>query len=705
MGDNVFLGDRNGVRTPMQWSADRNAGFSRANPQRLILPINIDPEYHYEAINVELQQNNPNSLLWWTKRLITLRKQFQAFGRGTMELLSAANYRVLAFMRQLGDETILVVANLSRFPQYVELDLAKWKGMRPTELFGHTEFPPIGDLPYLLTLGGHAFHWFSIEAPPATAAADLAAGYQPPAITCGSSESLLVGEDRPLLEEALPAFLDTRHWFGGRAFRLSGLQIEDAVPLGGATLMVVRVEYADRDAERYLIPLAVVHAAEQRAVSSQAMVAALKLGGGDATLVDAMEDGESARAVLAAIANRRRGSGLAGTVEAIPYLPLEAPAAEPTNISAGHAAAAVRYGDRYLLKMFRRVADGISPELEIPRFLDSRAPGVAPAVVGAIEYRRAGTEPTTLAVLESFVVNEGTAWAHAREELRRYFERTLTRHRQDPPPERTPRAMLELAASERPAAAGEAIGAYLDLAALLGRRTAAMHIALASQSDDPSFAPEPYTALDRRSKYQSMRNLVGRTLRLLRGSLSQLSPEATPMAHRLLDGHDTLLKVFEPFLHRRWSGLRIRTHGDLHLEQVLYTGKDVVIIDFEGPPTETIAERRRKHECLRDVAAMIRSFHYAAFTALLETAVIRPEDRPIAEPWADAWYRWVSGAYLRAYLEATAGMPFLATPEDQPLILDTHLIRKALHELRDELDHGAQTAAIPLAALVELAGL
>ena len=418
-----------------------------------------------------------------------------------------------------------------------------------------------------------------------------------------------------------------------------------------------------------------------------------------------MEDGDSARAVLAAIADRRRGAGLGGTVEAIPYQPLEAPAGEPTNISAGHAAAAVRYGDRYLLKMFRRWRTASAPSWRSPASSTRVRPASPRRSSARSSTGRPGAEPTTLAVLQSFVPNEGTAWAHARDELRRYFERTLTRHRQDPPPERTPRAMLELAAAERPAAATEAIGAYLDLAALLGRRTAEMHVALASQSDDPTFAPEPYTALDRRSKYQSMRNLVGRTLRLLRGNLGRLTAEGGALARRLLDGSETLLKVFEPFLHRRWSGLRIRTHGDLHLDQVLYTGKDVVIIDFEGPPAESMPERRRKHECLRDVAAMIRSFHYAAFTALLETSVIRPEDRPIAEPWADAWYRWVSGAYLRSYLESTAGMPFVATPEDQPLILDTHLIRKALHELHDELEHGAQTAAIPLAALVELARL
>ena len=218
MGDNVFLGDRNGVRTPMQWSADRNAGFSRANPQRLILPIIIDPEYHYEAINVEAQQNNPNSLLWWTKRLIALRKQFQAFGRGAMEFLTPSNYRVLAFVRELRDtraharehatETVLVVANLSRFPQYVEMDLSKWKGMRPLELFGHTEFPAIGELPYLLTLPGYAFYWFSLEPPPSGGGEEEAAAYVPPA---------LAGQER-----AQPARRRRAGDAGRRAGRLPG---------------------------------------------------------------------------------------------------------------------------------------------------------------------------------------------------------------------------------------------------------------------------------------------------------------------------------------------------------------------------------------------------------------------------------------------------------------------------------------------------
>jgi maltose alpha-D-glucosyltransferase/alpha-amylase len=703
MGDNVFLGDRNGVRTPMQWSSDRNGGFSRANPQRLILPIIIDPEYHYEAINVEAQQNNPNSLLWWTKRLIALRKQFQAFGRGTMEFLTPQNYRVLSFVRKLGDETVLVVANLSRFPQYVELDLSAFKGMRPLELFGHSEFPAIGELPYLLTLPGYAFYWFSIEPPPAAEGEEEAAGYVPPTLACRDVDSLLAGSERIVLEDALSAFLATRRWFGGRGFRVTGTHIEDTVALGGVHVLVARVEYAQREAERYVLPLAVVPATQT--VAPYALAALLHMPGGDAQLVDAMEHGEAARAVLNALAAHTRAPGTSGSIEAKPFTALLPPDAEPRNISAQHAAAAVRYGDKYLLKMFRRLEEGTSPELELTRFLNARAPGLAPTIVGAIEYRRHRVDPSTLAVLQAYVANEGTAWAHAREELRRFFERVLTRHREDAVPATTPRALHELAAAEPPAAVRDVIGAYLDLAALLGKRTAEMHVALASNVDDAGFAPEPYSTLDRRSKYQSVRNLVGKTVRLLRDNIARLPAEVVDAGRRLVGGQDQVLKVFEPYLGHRLSGMRMRTHGDYHLEQVLYTGKDFVIIDFDGPPTETLADRRRKHLCLHDVAGMIRSFHYAALTALLEGTVVRVEDRPIATPWADVWYRWVSAAFLRSYLDTTVGATFVPAPEDLPMILDAQVLQKAFHELRDELDRCAETTAIPMASIVEIAGL
>jgi maltose alpha-D-glucosyltransferase/alpha-amylase len=706
MGDNVFLGDRNGVRTPMQWSADRNAGFSRANPQRLVLPIIIDPEYHYEAINVEAQQNNPNSLLWWTKRLIALRKRFQAFGRGSIEFLTPSNYRVLAFVRHYQDETVLVVANLSRFSQYVELDLSKWKGTRPVELIGSTPFPPIGELPYLLTVGAHAFYWFSLESMQAGEEGDFAAQYTPPALETASPERLLLGDERYLLEDALPAFLDTRRWFGGRARRVTAVRVEDAVALGAVYIMLARVEYADSEPERYVLPLALAAVDPAHPAAPPAVVAVLRTPGGETALLDALEDSVPARALLQALLQRRRATGADGVIEAMLFGDLQGQPpeseSEPRNVSTEHASAAINYGDRYLLKLFRRLEEGASPELEMMRFLNARAHGLTPGVVGAVEYRRRRAEPSTLAVLQAFVPNEGTAWTHAREELRRFFERIATRNRDTPPPRDAPRTLLEMARADEPPPVRDVIGAYLESVALLGRRTADMHLALASSNDDPAFIPESYSTHDRRSKYQSMRNLVGRTLRLLRAKLDHLTPPVLEPARRLAENQERLLKIVEPMLARRLSGLRIRTHGDYHLEQVLYTGKDFVIIDFHGPPHEPHADRRRKHGAMRDVASMIRSFHYAAFTAQLDTGLVREEDRDVIAPWADAWWRWVSAAFLRAYLDATAGAAFLPAPEDLPLSLETHLLGKALHELRDELERDGGTIIVPLLGVLEI---
>jgi maltose alpha-D-glucosyltransferase/alpha-amylase len=701
MGDNVFLGDRDGVRTPMQWSSDRNAGFSRANPQRMILPVTIDPEYHYESINVEAQQNNPNSLLWWMKRLLALRKQFAAFGRGTIEFCTPTNHRVLAFIRQLGDEIVLVVANLSRFVQVVELDLSKWKGARPVEMMGRTELPPIGDQPYLLTLGGHAFYWFSLEALMTDESGEHVALYRPPLLGASTVEGAFQSRNRAALDGILPAFLATRRWFARKQQELTGVRVTDVVELAGLYLLLLRAEYSSAEPERFMIPLAVV--AEGRPLSPAAPFATVKTSAGEVTLIDAGEDGPSARRLLEALVNGRASQTSSGLMVATTFATIEPPDAEPVNISADHAAAALKYGDRYLLKMFRRIEDGMSPELEVPRFLNDRAPGLTTRVVGAFELKQGRGEPSTLAVLQAFVPNEGTAWTHARESLRRYFERVLTRQRETPGPTEIPHLLADLTRADVvPPVLGELIGGYLETAAALGRRTADLHLALASDERNPSFRPEPYVALDRRSKYQSMRNLVGKTLRLLRENLDRVPEPLLERTRDVLVHPERALRLVEPLLKQRLTGLRIRVHGDYHLDQLLSTGKDFVIIDFEGTPNETLAERRRKHSPFRDVAGMIRSFHYAAFTTLLDGTVVREIDRPVATPWADAWRRWVSGAFLRAYLDATANARFLPAPDELPQVLETHLVEKALLELANELELGTDTLSIPLSEVLDL---
>jgi maltose alpha-D-glucosyltransferase/alpha-amylase len=712
MGDNVFLGDRNGVRTPMQWSADRNAGFSRANPQRLILPIIIDPEYHFESLNVEAQQNNPNSLLWWTKRLIALRKQFHAFGRGSIEFLAPSNPHVLAFVREYAEQRILVVANLSRFVQFVELDLVKYRSMVPVELFGRTQFPPLGELPYLLTLGGHAFYWFSLEAPRATEQSLRASMFEPPTLECSDLSSLCSGGERPLLQAILPAFFATRRWFRGRHRSIASVRIADAVPMAapeqGPTIALVNVEYSAGEGEQYLLALAFVpDAGPIKLKDSLSVLAKLKTRDGEGKLVDALDEGGCSYPLIEAIMAKTKARGASGEVVATSSLGDEAsgPVGEARTISAEHANAAIRYGDRYILKVFRRVEAGFSPEFELGRFLAARAPGLTPPVVGALEYRAARKEPSTLAVLQGFVPNEGTAWEHAREELGRFYERVLTRSNATNLPAEPEGSVVLLSMQEPPVAVAEALGHYREQAALLGKRTAELHLALASEPNDPAFAPEPYSSFDRRSLYQSLRNLVGRELRSLRTKLALLPPQAQPLARFTLANEGQILTRFEGLLHQRLSVLRIRCHGDYHLGQVLFTGKDFVIIDFEGGADITLLERRRKRSPLRDVAGMIRSFHYAAYTALLDGGV-READRTVAERWAHVWHAWIAATFFRGYSSVAANAGFWPHDQEQLIMLvDRFVLAKAFHELGNELLEPSERVLVPLHGIAQMLGL
>jgi maltose alpha-D-glucosyltransferase/alpha-amylase len=694
MGDNVFLGDRNGVRTPMQWSPDRNGGFSKANPQRLILPVIIDPEYHYESLNVESQQGNPNSLLWWTKRLIALRKRFQAFGRGSIEFLSPENPKVLAFIRIYQDETVLVVANLSRFTQYVELDLSHYKGRTPLELIGRTTFPPIGELPYLLTLGEHAFLWFSL--PEMRSAALDEAAYQPPALEVASAwDGSFTQPERTAVEMVLPAWLEGRRWFVSGGREIAQVKVLDVIALDSLRFVIVQVEFNMGEAANYVLPLAVTSGERP---PPPAIIASLRRGdGAQAFLIDALFDPASAVTLLEAMRTGTRSRGVAGLLSASarPSLPDGAP--RFTRLE--HGAAAVVYGDALLLKFYRKLGEGMSPELEIGRALTERAPDAPiPPLWGALELRPKRGEPMTLATLHGYVLNQGSAWQFFREELRRYFDRALASNRDLKPPPRPPGTLLDLAQGEVPPAAREMMGPTIAAARLLGRRTAELHLALLA--DDPAFADEPYTALDQRSLYQTKRNLTGKVLRQLRslrveGRLAELSQQ-------LLAREKDLYARFEPLLHKRLTASRGRIHGEYNLGNVLWTGKDFVVVDFGQNPDKPLPERRRKRSPLRDVTAMIRSFDFAATLALRDPATVREMERGAAEQWAKLWATWTSAVFLSAYLEASARSPFIPKDRDELwLLLDTQLLEKALDELGTELGKREDWAFAALRALLE----
>ncbi|MFP5309842.1 MAG: putative maltokinase, partial [Actinomycetes bacterium] len=741
MGDNIYLGDRNGVRTPMQWSADRNAGFSRANPQRLYLPVIIDPEYHAEAINVEAQQNNPRSLLWWMRRMIAQRQRTQVFGRGDIRFLTPDNPKVLAFVRTLeaeeegaDPERVLVVANLSRHAQACELDLSDLAGLHLVELFGRSTFPPVTDQPYVLTLGPHQFHWFGIEREPSRmtlskmhvpgAAGGVGTPPALPSVTVsGDWRALLRGRGAERLAAVLPDVLRRQRWFGGKARTLRSVHLVEAIGIAPADvegpadvqLAVVEVEYVDGEPETYLLPLA-FHEGPAEEVGDAALASVVGRGAGaSGTLVDALHDPDAqlllARTVLAGDEHAAGAGVLVGRPRpGVTDDPDETlTGVHPHRLLGEQSNTSVVYGDRYLLKLLRRLEAGESPDVEVGGFLAEQA-GVAhvPTLVGTLDRVDEHGRARTVAVLHRWVPNEGDLWGVTLDELERFAERVLT----DPPtgrpaPGRAPSALV-MAARELPESVHESIGWYLAAAELLGQRTAEVHAALASGTA-PAFEPQPFTALWQRSLYQSIRNAVRKGLQAARrGARTLDDPDAVAAIRALSEREDEVLSRLRALSDIRMEALRTRTHGDLHLGQVLWTGRDHVLIDFEGEPARPLGERRLKRSPLRDVAGMLRSFQYATASTLedqRERGVVAhgSEAEATLARWLDWWLRWVEAAFLHGYLTHAEGHGFLPDdPLHTAVLLDAFLLEKAVYELGYELNNRPTWVHIPLAGIADV---
>jgi maltose alpha-D-glucosyltransferase / alpha-amylase len=697
MGDNFYLGDRNGCRTPMQWSPDRNAGFSRANPQQLYLPVTIDPEYHYEAINVENQQKNLSSLLWWTRRVIAMRKNFKAFSRGSLEFLSPDNPKVLAFLRRWENETIVVVANLSRFAQSAELDLSRFSGCVPMEVFSRNLFRSIRKSRYVITLGPHAYYWFALHAPTETRRT-LKKHVMPTLKTQAQLDVLLSNSQREQLErEILPNYVHTCRWFGSKARTFRDLKVVEQLPIpageNGAQLWFVEINYLDAPTERYALPVKIASGEAARSVSQSAQhaVVAHFAGGNGPILFDAIWDAAFRSQLLDAILKRQSIKGRVSDLVGVASGGLDendlVVSGDSHILSAEQSNSSMLFGNRLFLKLYRKVEDGVNPDVEITRFLteEARFPNV-PAFVGALEYRRAKAEPSVLCLLQRAVPNEGDVWTLTVDAIGRYYERVLER-KADLQGEITPPAALldELMG-----------GVYREKASLLGQRTGELHRALASGTRNPAFAPEPFNAMAQRSVYQNMRATLRRTFTLVEKKLADLPAAFRDEAKEVLAAEREILAREKRLLDRRTNAAKIRIHGDYHLGQLLYTGKDFVILDFEGEPARPLSERKLKRSALRDVAGMMRSFQYAAYSALWQPAM-RKEDVPFLERWADLWYRQMSSVFLESYLRATRDAIFVPkNSDDLQIMLEAYLLDKAVYEIGYELNNRPNWVVIPI---------
>jgi maltose alpha-D-glucosyltransferase / alpha-amylase len=721
MGDNIYLGDRNAVRTPMQWNSDRNAGFSAANPQRLYLPVIIDPEYHSQAVNVEAQEENPNSLLWWMKRLIALRQRYKAFGQGTLEVLRPDNRKVFAFIRRFEDERILVVVNLSRNVQCVELDLSEFRGATPFELFGNSKFPSVGDLPYFITLGPHGFYWFSLEQ-----RSDESAPLRPSFEVRGEWDELFGGAPLREFEAFLPAYLATRRWFVQKARTITAATVVDFVPLLAvpgrrsdpvAFLVVVQAQLDHGSPERYSLPLAFAtgdKAEELNKWHAEAVLADVKADGEQGVLYDALFEPAFTKLMVELLARRRSVGGNGGKLLGIPSPSLRqfdeflAEDYTPVPLSAEQSNSSVLLGNNAIMKFIRRFEEGVNPGVEVGRFLSERARfAYAPLSGGSVEYRPdgPGSVPTTVAVLEEFISNEDDGWNYVVDALTHSLEEALA-HRQDVELRLAPpRSLFALDRSELEPG-HLLVGAHLEWASLLGKRTAELHQALTSDHRDPDFAPEPLTALDRQALYHGARSLTRKVFHDARSL-----PDRSPRLEQLLVRENEIIDRMRKLSMLSMEAERIRCHGDYHLGQVLWTGKDFVIIDFEGEPSRSLGRRRLKRPAVVDLAGMVRSFHYAGRAAAqrltrdLGTSMASV-DRTTIDTWLTFWHRWISGTFLDAYLEVAGQAEYLPHDLGQlTQLFDFFLLEKAIYELGYETNSRPDWVDIPVRGILDILDL
>jgi len=700
MGDNYYLGDRDGVRTPMQWNTDRNGGFSLGNPQKMYLPLIIDPEYHHAFVNVENQEKNASSLLWWMRKIISVRNRFKAFSRGDIHFLSPSNSKVLAFIREYEEENILVLVNLSKYPVFVNLNLSQYSGGKLKDIFGNQEFCSIKDRPVGLTIGGYGYYWLKIL----PSSLDAHADYPLQLVLKKSWEDIFLPEfEQVFCNQVLSHYLPLCRWFQRKADKIVDVAIFDRIVFDSMAFLHLKVDYASSETEYYQLPLSfkpgIGHEDYQNSV-----IAKIVFNETEGVLIDGIYDEEFRSLLLNHLIlakkqmKSQKGSIAIHTTAALNKLGREeghqfsrVTSSEQTNNS-------ISYGDVMIMKFFRKIESGLNPDYEIAKHLTQNVKFKhTPKLLGSVNYSGPDNQQSVLAMFQEYVPNGGDMWQHSLDTIRLFFECLLTHEDVG----HLKRGMKELEQKFR-----EYIGAhFLDMIELLGKRTAELHIALASDQGKEEFIPEPFTWMYQKSLFQSIRSQIKKSFYLLSQHCKNFKGMEQQLAEKLLGKQVEFEERLSFLLTNKITAKKIRIHGDYHLGQVLYTGNDLAIIDFEGEPIVPMTERKLKKSPLQDVAGMVRSFHYVSVWGFQLYKQFRGEAASNIEPYCQDWYHVVRDLFLSNYIESISQEEsgiVSDNADDFHDLLFAHLIQKAAYELFYELHNRPDKAIIPIIGLTNL---
>jgi maltose alpha-D-glucosyltransferase / alpha-amylase len=703
MGDNIYLGDRFGVRTPMQWNMNINAGFSEANPQKLYLPVITDPVYRYESVNVATQDESPSSLMWWIKNVLAMRRRLNLFGRGKLKFIESSNSKVLCFVRSYEKQNVIVVANLSQFSQATTLDLRQFKDCDITEVFSQNRFMSVTEGDYPITIGPYGYFWFQVDA---TEKKDAGGSNELLLYTSELSWERLFSnynEVRVLERKVLQPFMKKCRWFGGKARTISKMSIHKAIPLKveGEThfLTLVEVHYVQRLPELYFLPMCFVPSDslfDRVEYTAQSVICRAQIQDKVGFILDSSYHRAFRDFLFAGMERKLRMKDEEGVLEfnSSVFVKLNAASIESKILKADQSNTAIIYNEQYFFKFYRKVEQEINPDLEIIRFLSENTNfRNAPKYAGSIEYRSHDGKTIVLGLLQEKVENQGDAWVMTIDSVGRFYERVMAKAKKEKLPKLINKAAIRF--EDAPELIQEFIGrGFYERVVRLGQRTAEMHLALASDKSNPAFAPEHFTTNYQRALYSTLRKLTKDRFRLLEQSMDRLNTETQELAKKVLELEDQVLECFSEVYQTPISAIKTRIHGDYHLGQVLFTGKDFFIIDFEGEPGFSFSERRLKKNPLKDVAGMMRSFHYAAFGKIMLNENYREKDIEVLLQWAEQWQHYVSRFYLGAYLERMGKGSELS--EQDEILIRTYLIEKAIYEVGYELNGRPDWVNIPL---------
>ncbi len=663
MGDNHYLGDRNGVRTPMQWNADRNAGFSNANPQKLFLPTIIDSEYHYEALNVETQQQNTSSLLWWMKRVISMRRRFKAFSRGTIQFVKSDNAGIFTFIRKFEDETIFVAINMSRFTQAVSLDLREYAGCTPRDIFSDNRFPVIGNNPYVLTMGFHDYFWLQLETTDVTETREVQS-VLPEIRIRGDWKSLFENASKDYLEqEILPSYLQARKTAGCREFVIKETVITDMMNVNikedAIVLCVVNVYYRHAgEVDTIFLPLAFCSedVIETMVADNTGLIAVKLTGDVRGYIYDCSNTRNFHDALLRLMTGNRKIHGEKGVLEGYcgKMMPKGVRNYQPSYmqlLKSGRFSSSFDYGGDYHFRLYHRLEEGIRPDIEVATFIsenDNRS--LVPLFAGALNYTNANAH-SSVGVMSTYVKHTGTAWNHFLDAAIQYFEKILAGSLHVKPPFAAEYRMFDTELAKIPSEFSEYSGKSGVTAQILGEKTAQLHLVLTSKNHLPDFSPEQMSRLYQRSLYQSMRTKARRIVADLRRVLHDLPADQFQYGNIIVMQEQKILNHFNILLKETFSSLKIRIHGHFGLDQFLCVGNDFIIKDFRGPGNIPLSERRLKRSPLRDVAGVIYSFNKVAFTALHRSLKVQLSNPGEIEQWAKLWFGYNARNFLDSYIK------------------------------------------------------